>query len=242
MMRNFLFDLYGTLVDIRTDEDSDAFWAEIARLLHTEEGERVRSTYARLCEAAQRLLPADGEIDLLGVFEKLLSAFSEGDKERKDALAFAHAFRDASLKKLCLFDGVEELLCGIHVRGGGVYLLSNAQACFTRRELGGVGIAEMFDGILLSSEAGCKKPSPRFFRTAFEKFSLGREDCIYVGNDLFDDVGGAHAAGIPCVYIQTEQSRPGGAHAPVPDEIAKDRRALARILFAYCERGQGQGM
>ena len=30
---NFLFDLYGTLVDIHTDEEKDALWEDCAREL-----------------------------------------------------------------------------------------------------------------------------------------------------------------------------------------------------------------
>lgn len=230
-MKNFLFDLYGTLIDIRTDEESDGFWEEIARLLCASDARRVRSAYAALCRSAAEKLPEGGEIDLSAVFSALLGRYAgEECAYRADALAFAHAFRDASMHKLRLFEGVDELLRGIHVRGGGVYLLSNAQACFTRRELDTVGLSHAFDGILLSSEAGFKKPSPAFFRMAFEKFSLDPADCIYVGNDLFDDVGGAHAAGLPCVYIETEQSG-RYENAPAPDFSACGHAALAQLLF-----------
>lgn len=231
-MNTVLFDLYGTLVDISTDERSDAFWEEIARMLHAADAAKVRSTYLKLCTAAQDALGEDGEIELADVFEKLLLEIADrACAYRGDPLSFAHAFRDASLRKLRLFEGVHELIRGIHVRGGRAFLLSNAQACFTRRELQTVGLAEEFDGILLSSEAGCKKPSPRFFRIAFEKFSLDPAQCVYVGNDLVCDVGGAHAAGIPCIYIETAQSRPceGG---PVPDYAAVSRTDLAEHIFS----------
>ena len=231
-MKNFLFDLYGTLADIHTDEESAAFWEEIARLLAAPDAGEVRKDYLSFCRAEAEKLPEGGEIELMRVFAALLKRHAKkGCGFAEDGLAFAHAFRDASLKRLCLYEGVEELLRGIHVRGGRVFLLSNAQACFTRREIALLGIAELFDGILLSSEVGFKKPSPRFFEAAFRKFSLRPEECIYVGNDLSDDVGGAHAAGLACVYIETSQS---GRYSspPVPDFEAEDRPALARILFS----------
>ena len=31
--KNYLFDLYGTLADIHTNEDSPAFWRNVSRLL-----------------------------------------------------------------------------------------------------------------------------------------------------------------------------------------------------------------
>ncbi len=225
---NFLFDLYGTLIDIRTDEQSAGFWEKIAALLgRSGQGGAVAAQYGKLCKDASLLLPEGGEIDLLRVFSALCALSSRPCAPA----AFAEAFRAASMRKFCVYEGVFELLEGLHVRGAGVYLLSNAQACFTRAELSRAKLCGCFDGILLSSEAGFKKPSPRFFEIAFRRFGLDPRTCVYVGNDLRDDVGGAHAAGIPCVYIETAQSGKY-ADAPVPDFRAEDRASLARILFS----------
>ena len=227
-MKNFLFDLYGTLIDIRTDEWSDAFWKKIAEMLGTADPARARERYQALCKETP--LPEGGEIDLTGVMRRLLEEFGV----HQDALTFARAFRAASMQKLKLFDGVPELLCGLKQRGAKCYLLSNAQACFTHDELKKLGLADKFDGILLSSEVGWKKPSPRFFTAAFEKFSLQAETCIYVGNDLHDDVMGARRVGLRSVYIETEQS---GTYAdPIPvDLFAKSHAELKTLLFSLAE-------
>lgn len=220
----FLFDLYGTLVDIRTDEESARFWKRIAAMLGCDDAPRIKARYLALCreESAEE----EREADLMRVFEKLLQEFGYGG----DAASFAYRFRTASLQKLKLFDGAAEILDGLRLRGAKLFLLSNAQACFTRRELDGLGLTEKFDGILLSSEAGWKKPSEKFFEAAFEKFSLAPEDCVYVGNDLRDDVLGAHRAGMRAVYIKTEQS---GTYNDgiVPDVAVKNHRQLKEILL-----------
>lgn len=219
----FLFDLYGTLVDIRTDEESARFWNEIASVLGASDAPKIKARYLALCREAVR--GKDEEADLTRVFEKLLHESGGGD-----AASFAHRFRAASLQRLKLFDGAAEILDGLRLRGAKLYLLSNAQACFTRRELDGLGLTEKFDGILLSSEAGWKKPSEKFFEAAFEKFSLSPAECVYVGNDLRDDVSGAHRAGMRTVYIETEQSGTYG-EAIVPDVAVKNHRQLKEILL-----------
>ena len=56
--KNFIFDLYGTLTDIRTDEESRSLWKKTA-LYYTEHGapytaSELRRAYLRLCDAEQR--------------------------------------------------------------------------------------------------------------------------------------------------------------------------------------------
>ena len=125
---------------------------------------------------------------------------------KEKAKILAREFRLLSRQKLRLFPCIVEILKGLKERGAGVYLVSNAQACFTKDELDELGITPLFDGILISSDAGVKKPDPEIFEIAFEKFNLNKDECFYVGNDLHDDVLGASNAGLKTVYIETEQS------------------------------------
>ncbi|MDE6274504.1 MAG: HAD family hydrolase [Clostridiales bacterium] len=222
--RNFLFDLYGTLVDIHTDEESAAFWNAVAALFELGDAQTIRARYLALCHAEK--LPEGGEFDLLKVFERLDEEF--GGKREPEAIA--RAFRAASMKKLRLFHGAKEILRGLRERGAGVYLLSNAQACFTRYELEQLGILELFDGIILSSEVGWKKPCAKFFEAALEMFSLSPASCVYIGNDLHDDIAGSHSVHMRNVYLPTEQS---GKYAEniVPDLAVKDHGELEKVLF-----------
>ena len=90
--------------------------------------------------------------------------------------------------------------------GRKVYLLSNAQTIFTRPELRALGLEELFDGTLLSAEAGRKKPDSLFYRALLDKYGLDPEETIMVGNDDVADCHGAAAAGLDSLYIYTEQS------------------------------------
>ena len=226
-MKNFLFDLYGTLIDVHTDEDSPAFWTDIAAMLGADDPARLRERFHALCRAER---PEGAETQFADIFTALLEEY--GSKE--EVLSFARRFRERSLCKLRLFDGAITLLEELRARGAGVYLLSNAQACFTRHELETLGLTEKFDGILLSSEVGWKKPCKKFFLAAFEKFSLSPEDSIYIGNDLRDDVGGAREVGMRSVYIETEQS--GRYENPPPVDLqAESYPKLISMLFRLAE-------
>jgi putative hydrolase of the HAD superfamily len=229
---NFVFDLYGTLVDIWTDESDAKVWRGLAGRLR---GCRRRylwakDEYARLCREAH--LGVGREFDLLSVFEKMLE--NEG-KDKALAPELAMKFREDSMIRLGLFPHVKEMLTGLKARGAGVYLLSNAQSCFTRGELDALGLTSLFDDIIISSETTYKKPSDEIFKIAFEKFGISPADSVYVGNDMRDDVLGAHGAGMKTAYIETEQSGKYDIELPSPDYVAADHGELCSILFSLAE-------
>ena len=47
---NFLFDLYGTLADIKTDEEMQSLWYGFAWLLGESDIQKVRDEYLSICK------------------------------------------------------------------------------------------------------------------------------------------------------------------------------------------------
>ena len=226
---NFLFDLYGTLADIKTDEGKNTLWSGFAALLACENDEEVKREYYAICKRfAEAREHKFVEFDLLLVFEEMLEKHGI---DKKKAPEFARKFRVLSREKLKLFPCIVEILTGLKERGAGVYLVSNAQACFTRDEIDELGLTDLFDGILISSEAGVKKPHTAIFDVAFDKFSLEACDCIYVGNDLHDDVLGASTAGLKSVYIETEQSGKYPELDITPTWVVSTHEEMMNLLF-----------
>ena len=127
---NYIFDLYGTLIDIETDENRLLFWKKLAERFQLGDNySALRKQYLSLCEKAQKKNPlVHAEIDLAPIFRELFQT----DDDQKIAY-MAYEFRKMSRKKFRLFPGVTETLETIRKRGGHCYLLSNAQALFTSR-------------------------------------------------------------------------------------------------------------
>ncbi|WP_395696246.1 HAD family hydrolase [Nocardioides sp.] len=64
------------------------------------------------------------------------------------------------------------------------------------------GVLHLIDGDVYTSEIPWTKPSPHAFRAALD--AVGATDparCVYVGDRLFDDVYGAHHAGLRAVHV-----------------------------------------
>ena len=128
-----------------------------------------------------------------------------GKRRVEDTALF---FRIQSLKKLRRYDWVLPTFAALRERGAELYLLSNAQSCFTVPELRALGLRDAFDGVLISSDAHVKKPSPRIARKLLDTCGLRAEDCLMIGNEQGCDVGVAHAVGMDALYLQTGTSRP----------------------------------
>ena len=115
--RNYLFDLYGTLTDIRTDERGRALWEKTA-LYYGENGapygaSELRRAYLRLCAAEQaRRRDPLYEIELRKVFRALYEEKGiTPDRRRVEDTALF--FRLHSLKKLRRYPWVEPVFAGL---------------------------------------------------------------------------------------------------------------------------------
>jgi putative hydrolase of the HAD superfamily len=64
------------------------------------------------------------------------------------------------------------------------------------------GVLHLLDGDVYTSEVPWTKPSPKAFEAAMA--TVGIEDparCVYVGDRLYDDIWGAHNAGMRAIHI-----------------------------------------
>jgi putative hydrolase of the HAD superfamily len=88
-------------------------------------------------------------------------------------------------------------------RGAGVRtcLLSNSWGNTYPRELFG----ELFDGVVISSEVGLRKPDPAIFRHALELIGLPAHECAFV-DDIEHNIRAAEELGIAGVHHVDEET------------------------------------
>ncbi len=70
--------------------------------------------------------------------------------------------------------------------------------------LRGLGIAEYFQTVTISSLAHAAKPSGRIFMQALEKHAVDPEDAMHVGDSLDEDVKGAQQAGLTGILVERD--------------------------------------
>lgn len=203
---NYIFDLYGTLVDISTNEEKDSLWEDIAQFYTDHNApytpRELRKNYEAAVNAAISLTE---EIQIDSVFRQLFLA--KGVMPEPELFPkLCRMFREKSTDYIRLYPGTEELLQKIKDAGKNIYLLSNAQRSFTANEIQKLGLEKYFDGIFISSDYGVKKPNPQFFRILTDSCSLHPVECLMIGNDEICDIAGGQSAGMDTFYIHSNIS------------------------------------
>ena len=216
--KNYIFDLYGTLIDISTDEERMSLWNTLATFYshygvdyHPAE---LKRAYKRTVKEEEKLLKNKAidypEINLETVFLRLLKEAPKGhpttrlvQDEKEWAVAVANIFRIESYKKIKVYKSAEKVLSSLKIRGSKLYLLSNAQRAFTVPEFEVSGLARFFEATYISSDAGIKKPDPHFLEMLLSAEGLDRKDCVMVGNDLDSDMKMAGDCGMDGILINT---------------------------------------
>ncbi len=252
MYQNYIFDLYGTLVDIHTNEQKRYLWEKMALYMRLQgadytAGELKKAYHAQIAAQRKENLtttqaalashnpfkdkPEEStaenirseEIEVS--FEKLIPALYQAKGvqiSQKQASDWAIAFRTLSLEHLSLYDGADALLNRLREQGKKVFLLSNAQRLFTEPEMRALGIYHCFDAVYYSSDIGFVKPSAHFYQKLLRNQGLNPQDSVMIGNDDRADAWGAHDNGLDSIYICTRQSPKAGGPLPVNCRIIHD--------------------
>jgi putative hydrolase of the HAD superfamily len=206
-----IFDLYGTLIDIETDESMEEIYRGIAHFL-TYEGiylhrGDVSSLYWQLLKQQKQdsneKYPEINVEALWNSFLKQHGIVSSSSRKRL-SLILSHLHRGLSRKRLQLYPDVQQVLEELkpNYRMG---IVSDAQSCFALPEIKATGLAEYFDPVVISGSDGYRKPDPRLFEKALDLMKLKASQVIYVGNDMYRDIHGAQRAGIKTIFVNSNQ-------------------------------------
>lgn len=212
---DLIFDLYGTLVDIHTEEN-DLVWEKTALYFgfygaHYS-GPELRHAFRDAMQAREVKAGQSYECFPDIPFELVMADLfrAKGVTEPADHLGInaAQLFRIYSIEYLRLYPGTLEALAQLRKQGYRLWLLSNAQRIFTAYELRSIGLGEQLDGIYISSDYRCRKPDVRFFHALIEEQKLDIRKCLMIGNDLHTDIAGAKNAGLDTLYMHTNLTPP----------------------------------
>jgi putative hydrolase of the HAD superfamily len=119
------------------------------------------------------------------------------------------------------------VLAALAARGLAVGVCSNFDARLHGIVAGLEALRPAAGRVVVSSEAGWRKPAPAFFAEVTRQAGLAPERVLVVGDDLVNDYEGARAAGLRALLLD-----PRGRH-PTAERVAR----LAELPALLCESG-----
>jgi putative hydrolase of the HAD superfamily len=98
------------------------------------------------------------------------------------------------------FEGVRKVLKALKGDSVGMGIISNWD--HTARDiLRATELDEYFDPVVISAEVGRKKPDPEIFLIAIESAGVSAGECVYVGDNYYDDAVGSRSVGMQALVI-----------------------------------------
>ncbi len=98
------------------------------------------------------------------------------------------------------FDGIKEVLADLKQKSVGLGVISNWD-CTARDTLTATGLIDFFDHLVISCEVDCIKPDPRIFEIALQKAAITADNCVYIGDNYYDDAIGSRKVGMKALII-----------------------------------------
>lgn len=133
-----------------------------------------------------------------------------------------------------VFPEVVEALAGLRRAGLALAVVANWDDRLPGI-LAGLGLAPLFDAVVVSGATGYEKPDPRIFAAALAALGVEAEAAAHVGDRLRDDVEGAAALGMRAIWLDRAGAGSGsgtGEPPKRPEPASAVVRSLAELPAA----------
>lgn len=153
-----------------------------------------------------RLLAAEMDFDTMcrertraffAAFGERLGDGEVAERERVRMAAMRQAWR--------LFDDARPCLEWLRACGLRLAVITNAPGSYQRAKIASLGLADLFDALVISGEVGAAKPDERIFHAACSRLGLDPHEVVHVGDRVDLDAVGAARAGMHGVWLNRRE-------------------------------------
>lgn len=238
-MKAILFDLYGTLIDIRTDEGDPWVYEVLSRYLlynavHVSPEELKRVFFEGIQQYINQSREDYPEVDVYKIFQNIMHRYGNRRYPKGIVVDTAMLFRSLTIRHFEVFDGLYNVLGLLNERYK-TAIISDAQWVFAEPEMAMLNLDRFFHLRILSSRKGFKKPDVRLFNHAMESLGVTPEESVYIGDNPQKDLVGAKKAGMKFVLFRSECKLYNGFQ---PDRCFQNYSELENILHDLLEFDQ----
>ena len=205
-IKGLIFDLYNTLIDIKTDESSIETYEQVSKWLIYQgvniSAEDLKNEYVRrVKEDMESRWEKYPEVRVEQIFTKICKSHSVWDiDEVRLGTETSRAFRAGSLRRLQVFPKSLRLLK--ELEGYPKVIVSNGQRVFSELEMRYLGLYNQFSHVIFSSDLGHKKPDPRIFLEATKLMGWEPEEVLCIGDNFENDIVPSTRLGMKAMHIE----------------------------------------
>lgn len=198
------FDLGYTLVYSRREKklqdillriDKHVDISDIEMAYHLTDKLFMREYQGLLCQTKEKFMP----IYLEKLFE-ILNVEVSHRKYLNSRLNEEDIKEDNSGTNWIAYDSVTDILTALKRNSIKIGLISNWDNTL-RRVLKQNNLDDLFDHIIISSEVGYAKPDKEIFTFALNKAKVQSHECLFVGDNYYDDVVGSEQVNMKALLI-----------------------------------------
>jgi putative hydrolase of the HAD superfamily len=208
MIKAVFFDLYGTLIDIKTDEDEMWVYETLSRYLsyHSvfiKPYELKEAYFGAIQQHFNKSAEKYPEVDVYKIFSSIMRNYDGKKYSSTIIIDTCMLFRTLTMRHFSIFEGVYKALESIRAkyRTG---IISDAQWVFAEPEIAMLGFERFFKNVILSSKFGFKKPDVRMFDLAMRNLGTIPDESVYIGDNPARDLIGAKNAGMKFILFRSE--------------------------------------
>ncbi len=205
MYKNYVFDLYGTLVYAKKNWDHPIIWEKMSQLYcfygacyDTEEFKEKFGKYLEKLREYDENQHADFDIE--DIFYQL---FKKKNIKPKNKLVreAARVFLLFITEALEIKPNVGELIKQLKEADKDIYVFDNGQGTFAKNELRAVELYKYIDGVVMSSNIRLKKEDAKAWDLFLEGQGLNPEETLVISGKNIGGVCEAERKGLDTVYI-----------------------------------------
>lgn len=204
-IKGLIFDCYGTLIDIKTEENNPSTYDMVSKWLRyhgvkigpdTLKEEYLGKVNAKM-ENSEEKFP---EIKVEEIFAEICAENTMWDINAQAlGIETSKVFRSASLRRLDILQQSVALIVKHFYMP--MCIVSNGQRVFSEQELRFLGLYDHFDFVIFSSDLGYKKPDHRLFKQALERLGLEPDQVLSIGDTVENDIIPPQELGMKAMHI-----------------------------------------
>ncbi len=205
MIKNILFDLDGTLLPMDNDEFAKGYLGMLAQKM-APYGYEPKEFVASIWKATEAVYKNDGTKLNEKVFWDNFSALL-GDRVLNDYDKFSEFYAKdfSNAKKYCGYNAVvPNVIETLKAKGFKLVLATNPifPEVATNERIRWAGIKKD-DFVYCSTHENShfSKPNPKYYIELTEKLSINPDECLMVGNDVYEDAVAASSVGMKTFLI-----------------------------------------